>query len=355
MTNRVIRCLAALLSVALLVTLSSEVVAETQLTAGGPTVLVHPQINKSVGNPVLGLTFITDGLLATAATSGVLLWDVESGKLQQTLDADERAVDSLLLDPQRRLLVSGGASGTIKVWDARDFKLLRTLPTTPGAVRGMSISADSKLLATASPIGQLGQGDEEFGILLWDLATGQLLRKIAHQPPEFGTTLLAFLPDGQLVSAQDREFRVIDVEQGKIVQTIEQPGLPRSLGSLALSSDPAIGELHLATGVFEPRIRIWDPRNWTEVRSWSAHDQQPPPYLGVATVNFSPDGHYVLSGGMDCMACMWDAATGRKLLELDARGEVSARWITGIEISPDGKYLAASNYGGSATIWPLRK
>src|SRR5688572_24760832 len=93
--------------------------AEERLVAGEALVLKHPAINKSIGNPVHCLTFLNDGaLLATGATSGVHVWDANSGKLRETLDVDERSVDALTQDPRGTYLVAGGAAGVIKVWDA---------------------------------------------------------------------------------------------------------------------------------------------------------------------------------------------------------------------------------------------
>jgi WD40 repeat protein len=105
--------------------------------------------------------------------------------------------------------------------------------------------------------------------------------------------------------------------------------------------------------VFEPRIRLWETQAFRETLAWEAHHKEPPPRRGVASVSFSPDGRYVLSGGMDGMACVWDAASGRRLLELDARGEASGRWITGVAMTADNRLLAAAHYGGTATIWPI--
>lgn len=334
----------------MLVPASSWAEDEVQLVAGEPTVLNHPHINKSVGNPVHCLTFFNGGaLLATGATSGVLVWDVSRGKLRQTLEVDERAVDTLTLDPRGTLLVAGGASGFIKLWDAQTLKALATLET-PGAVRGLSISPDGKLLASASPNGQLGTADTQFGIILWDLAKKKQLRTIALPPPAFGTTVLAFLPDGkQLLSAQDRTFRRIDIQSGEVLKVLDVADLPRSLGCIALRRDGG----RLATGVFEPKIRVWDTQTFKQLLAWDAHDQEPPPRRGLASVSFSPDGAYVLSGGMDGMVCVWQASSGRRLLELDARGDTSGRWITGVVMTPDNRLLAAAHFGGTATIWPI--
>ena len=56
---------------------------------------------------------------------------------------------------------------------------------------------------------------------------------------------------------------------------------------------------------------------------------------------------------MDGMVCVWEASSGRRLLELDARGDASGRWITGVVITPDNRLLAAAHYGGTATIWRI--
>jgi WD40 repeat protein len=326
--------------------------AEAPPVASEPTVLTHPEINKSVGNPVHCLAFVNGGAtLATGATSGVFLWDVATGKVRQTLPVDERGVDALALDPRGALLIAGGASGVIKVWDTRTWKEIRSLGPTPRAVRGLAVSPDGKVLASASPDGQKGEKDREFAIILWDLATGQKLRTLPHPPPDFGTTVLSFLPEGRkLLTAQDRTVRVWDVAKSEPVKTVELRGLTRTLGALALRGDGR----HLATGVFEPRIRIWDTESWEQVLAWDAHHQEAPPRRGVVCVGYSPDGKYVLSGGMDGMVCVWDAASGRRLLQLDARNEESG-WVTGVAMTADGSTLAATHTGGTATIWRITR
>jgi WD40 repeat protein len=324
--------------------------ADEHLVAGEPTVLVHPPINKSIGNAVHCLAWLDGGArLATGAASGVLIWDVPSRRLLETLEVDQRGVDTLSVDPSGKLLIAGGASGVIRIWDARTLKPVHTLGPAPGAVRGLSISPDGKLLAAAGPNGQLGAADKEFAILVWDLPTGRMLPTIPHPPPLFGTTVLAFLPDGRLVSAEDRALRVVNVAEGQIVKSVEIPELPRTLGSVAVGGD------RLVTGAYEAKLRLWDAAGLKQVAAWDAHDAQPPPRHGVSAVSFSSDGRYVLSGGMDGMVCVWDAATGSRLLELDGRGEISGRWITGVVMTPDGRLLAASHYGGSATVWSVTR
>ena len=325
--------------------------AEERLAASEPLVLKHPAINKSIGNPVHCLTFLNDGaLLATGATSGVHVWEASSGELKQTLVVDDRSVDALVQDPRGTRLVAGGAKGVIKVWDARTLKPLATLGPTPCAIRSLSISPDAGLLASVSPNPPPPAAEEPFGILLWDLLTNQQLRRIDHPPPAFGSTVVAFLPDGkQLITAQDRTFRLIDVQQGEISRTIELPDLPRTIQCLSIGPEGG-----LATGVFEAKLRLWDTRDWKQTLAWDAHDKPAAPRRGVSTVSFSPDGKYLLSGGLDGQVCVWDATTGRRLLELDGRGEATNGWVTGVAITADNRLLAATHFGGAATLWRLR-
>lgn len=331
---------------------SSVARGEERLTAGPPLVLKHPPINKSIGNPVHCLSFLDGGArLATGATSGIHIWGTLSGELQQTLEVDQRSVEALVQDPRSQRLVAGGASGVIKVWDARTLKPVATLGPTTAAVSSLAISSDAKLLASASPNAPPSAADEPFAVHLWDLTTNELLRNVELPRPEFGSTSVSFLQDGkQLVVAQDRTFRLIDVQKGTVTRTIQLPELPRTIGRMAVDDDGG----RLATGVFEAKLRIWDTRDWKQTIAWNAHDQQLPPRRGVSAVSFSADGKYLVSGGLDGQVCVWAVATGRQLLELDGRGESTSGWITGVAVSPQNRLLAVTHFGGTATIWKLQ-
>lgn len=335
---------------------------DVQLTASAPVVLQHLPVVRNFDNPVHSLALLNGGtLLATGATtsigasplvptSAVHIWDVARGEERHRLKVDNRGVDALAVDPRGKFLVAGGASGVIKIWDTKTWKEIHTLGPTAGSVRGLAISPDGKILASASPDGQKGKQDPEFGIILWDITTGKKVRTLPLQPPEFGTTLLSFTPDSKRVlSGQDRSVRIWDVATGKEEKSVELRGVIRSLGSMGLRGD---GQ-RLVTGVFEPKIRIWNTESWEEVNAWNAYEEGKPPYRGVACVGYSPDGKFVLSGGMDGRVCVWDASTGRRLLQLDARNKVFGGWITGVVMSSDGTLLAATHIRGTATIWRI--
>ncbi|MCX5831616.1 MAG: caspase family protein [Deltaproteobacteria bacterium] len=68
----------------------------------------------------------------------------------------------------------------------------------------------------------------------------------------------------------------------------------------------------------------------------------------VGKVDISPDGSYVLSGGMDSFI-LWDVLHGKKMQTFSHEGFMT--WPIAIAFSPDGKYFAS---GGKGTkLWDL--
>ena len=59
----------------------------------------------------------------------------------------------------------------------------------------------------------------------------------------------------------------------------------------------------------------------------------PLPHQTGLTVAFSPDGHTVLTGGMEGKARFWDAVTGRPLGPPLEHGQ----WVTAVACSPSGR------------------
>ena len=88
-------------------------------TAGSSTVLVH----ESVVNAV---TFLSNGLLATAAGKVVALWDVNACAMKQTLN-HEGTVNSLMINTEGNMLATCGNDRKVTTWSLPHGQKLKEL------------------------------------------------------------------------------------------------------------------------------------------------------------------------------------------------------------------------------------
>ena len=195
----------------------------------------------------------------------------------------------------------------------------------PVPVLALAFQPDGKALAAG--------GYHE--VTLWDPADGRLVGRIGNVVRQ--THALAYSPDGSLLAVAG--------------------GTPGSAGevrlvSLAASaaaggpSSPAAGASSHATGASSPGGGPSSPAVDSSFPAGGASrllDRIGDVMLCVA---FSPDGARLAAGGADGAVCVYDAATGKRLL----RVEQHADWVTGVAFSPDGTRVASASRDKSARV-----
>jgi WD40 repeat protein len=345
------------------------------------------------GQAVTSVAFAPDGRTLVSSDGGLLiLWDVASGqRLREWRLAGES--NDVAFASDGRHLITGNANGTLYV--------IRLGPPAT-VVRPWQPPAHSPLdelrheQIPEDELRSIGGGDAakapaELVAVLGD-------SHLRHYGP---ACLVAWGPDGKwLVSsgchhwpttAEDKTVRVWDVStstEGRQAGSTkgQQAGgrellelhLPDCPSGLATAKDPATGKELLAiaywrggvsvrdpatgkevrslrhpngndlnthrSGVAFSRdgrrlaaggnktITVWDTATWEEVRSWEGH---PGVISGVA---FSPDGTRLGSSAADPKVRVWDAVTGKQVLELDGPGP-KANYVP--VFSPDGTRLYA--------------
>jgi WD40 repeat protein len=75
----------------------------------------------------------------------------------------------------------------------------------------------------------------------------------------------------------------------------------------------------------------------------------------VESVAFSPDGKFVLTGGLDITARLWDINSGDEIRVFTSPAEgvrsVVSSAVTSVAFSPDGKYVLIGSKEETARLW----
>lgn len=138
------------------------------------------------------------------------------------------------------------------------------------------------------------------------------------------------------------EIRLIN-QKGELlntVQTVEDCGLQNNDTVLAV----LMAHRLVATASSDGKVRTWDTDNNSVER-----EVRVAPARSLLAACFSPDGHHLVTGSAVGTPKLWDAKTGdlRKVFE-EHRGSVSC-----VDISSNARFVVSGGYDYSARVWDI--
>ncbi len=159
-----------------------------------------------------------------------------------------------------------------------------------------------------------------------------------HEGPVYS---VAFSPDGtQIVTGSgDQTARLWDLATGQELRRFE--GHEIGVDSVAFSPDGT----QIVTGSFDQTARLWDVATGQELCRFEGHEG------GVASVAFSPDGTQIVTGSRDQTARLWDVATGQELRRFEGH-EVR---VLSVAFSPDGTQIVTGSGDQTARLWDVEQ
>lgn len=277
---------------------------------------------------LFALAWTPDGsCLAVGGTgTSVRILDAATLATRQVSRGHAAGVRSLAWSPDGRSLAWASGDGMVQVWRADDGTLAARLPLRQAHAVAWSPRGD--LLAASSWHGRTGGTVE-----LWETAHWAPVGTIPD-----GAASLAWSPDGRhLAAGGTSTVTIVAAASGAIERQLACRALKYALG-LSWAPDGA----RLAVGGNNPNaVEVWD----------AAHGDIPlVTYRGhrsyIWCVDWSPDGHWVASGGWG-QVHVWDPATGTLLAMYHGHvGDVYA-----LAWSPDGSQIASGGRDRTVQVW----
>lgn len=241
----------------------------------------------------------------------VSLYSLPNGKLLRRLADDGRVFRHVAFAPDGKHLVVGSLDKlSLTVWNVATGARLRALDADGAGTGELSVSPDGKTVAAAVnrqereklPDGGTRSADHpESEVVVWDLDSGKLLRRIASDAP---VRAVHCLPDGTAIGVVEpaerfaksalRRWRLAD---GKLLWSA---AADHGIHAFAASPDGAV----LATAGGGGLVRLWDAGTGTIRPRADGHARM------IESLAFAADGRTIRSTD-DAELRVWDAATGR--------------------------------------------
>jgi WD40 repeat protein/tetratricopeptide (TPR) repeat protein/tRNA A-37 threonylcarbamoyl transferase component Bud32 len=310
---------------------------------------------------VLSVAFAPDGrsvLIGTASDGRIAtasLWDIATRARLAGPFAHQEGVGAVAFNPAGATVLTGSGDGIAQLWERETNRPAGPPLRHRNGLDHTSFTPDGGTILTVSM--------NDLSAYLWETATGQRIGTPLWQSDRIDC--FAISPDGRTVACggADAAARVWEIGRGRSrpLDRVEGRKGPVDLGS---QDEPRLPGYYLKkTVVYSPdRRAVLTSDGGRIARLWETSTGRP---LGaplrhgrnVRTVAFSPDGTRVATASHDCSAGLmdsklssiriWDAATGRPL----GPPIWQYRWVSALAFSPDGRVLAAGDYGQAVRFW----
>ncbi|MEO6126206.1 MAG: hypothetical protein ABIR32_21105 [Ilumatobacteraceae bacterium] len=289
-------------------------------------------------------------ILAVIDGDGVL-FDVESGKKESTIDAADELTSAVLTSRDEAVVAITFAvdsylddNGMVTRWNASNGDVIDVVDNGgyPEA-----ISADGELTVVSD-------ADDEGSTTtqIVDVGNGSVLSTLAQvQEFVYYADAAQFSEDGNRIARVTSEYTddesldsltsVWDSNTGRLITTLDDPSSDHV--ALAFDHDGSVlATTSYGNDYFTSKIVLWDAETGNRIRTVTSE--------AVGGFAFSPDDSSIAVAMQNSAVTIWDVKSGDQIVTLS--GHIGA--INSIAFSPNGDRLITASNDGTARIWNLR-
>jgi WD40 repeat protein/serine/threonine protein kinase len=351
---------------------TGELLQRYEVSSGAKTVAIHPQNDTAlVGGTSSVITNLdlrtgrilntfnghtadvgageivisADGQTAVSASldQTLRLWDLDRGNVTRHLAGPSSLTFEADLSPDGRSALRGSTDGTVTLFDVESGQISHELMVDQ-PVMSVTFSPDGQTALIGSGY-RFAQKVEPGHIILWDVSTGEEIRRLEGQP--YVVFDVEFTADGkQAVSSGNGPIVLLwDVESGQEIRRFEDLFVDVNAGGesfwdVAISPD---GRTILAPYSKGPIIE-WDAETGELINEFEGHDG-----IGSPGITFNKDGTKAVTGSFDTQAILWDVATG----DIIRRFTNHAGSLGQVTFSPDERQLLGGSDDGTSSLWDI--
>jgi serine/threonine protein kinase/WD40 repeat protein len=294
-------------------------------------------VDASHAGTLVIAAFSPDGhsFFVTDPSPGVRTFDTATGRVLKSFDGHSDDLTSCAFSPDGRELLTCSRDGRVRLFEADTGRLLRSVESPAGASTLARFDSTGSLILTSwnsrPDAASRGDGDPR----VWDARTGRLLATLCdHTSPVRDA---CFSPDGETVwTAEVAGFvRVWEWRSARERWSVRLPG---EAWCLAASPDG----LHLAVG-FEKGARVLDLTDGA-----TAFDLDGLSERSVMAVAYSPDGRWIAAHDYGGNVGAWSASDGAARFRTRARiGQCSLHWLS------DSRRFVSGSGGEHGHLWTI--
>jgi WD40 repeat protein len=304
------------------------------------------------------------GMLAAALYDGTLhIFNANSGQELRCITGHEDFIEDLAFSQDGKEIITGAGDYTSRIWDVETGKMLHEW-SHEGMVEKVAISNDGNYVVT---------GDHLMNLSVWNTYDGLQEKKLEwneDSSPEFYRNLEFSKNDHYLLlSSTSNIINVWDVPEHResasfenisIIGDVEQ--YPKGLltsSSINFSKDIDSNLKNTIAKDFETKYVDKIMQDPTETLHETFINKYFPidGYQGVTSADLSSDGKYLVTASGDRIVRLWDASTGKVILQTNELPGVAIEKVFFSENNKQVVTIIRDSYGyatmHSIAIWNI--